>query len=81
MCRRRVVTDGASAVRRRERGGVPTSAGTQMSLRALRDRWTSCSLGLSFGGQPMHDADGDGMPTESGEATETPEIDSPLDET
>ncbi len=39
------------------------------------------ALGLSFGGQPMHDADGDGMPTESGEATETPEIDSPLDET
>jgi hypothetical protein len=28
----------------------------------------------------MHDADGDGMPLESGEAEEIPEIDSPLDE-
>ena len=37
-------------------------------------------LGMTFGGEPEHDADGDGMPTESGEATETPEIDSPLDE-
>jgi DNA-directed RNA polymerase subunit beta' len=37
-------------------------------------------LGMSFGGEPEHDADGDGMPTEAGEATETPEIESPLDE-
>jgi len=37
-------------------------------------------LGMTFGGEPEHDSDGDGMPTESGEATETPEIDSPLDE-
>jgi DNA-directed RNA polymerase subunit beta' len=38
------------------------------------------ALGLTFGGGPQHDADGDGMPTESTEATETPEIESPLDE-
>jgi DNA-directed RNA polymerase subunit beta' len=35
---------------------------------------------LTFGGAPQHDADGDGMPTEAGEATEIPEIESPLDE-
>jgi DNA-directed RNA polymerase subunit beta' len=35
---------------------------------------------LSFGGEPQHDANGDGMPTEGGEATEIPEIKSPLDE-
>jgi DNA-directed RNA polymerase subunit beta' len=38
------------------------------------------ALGLTFGGQPQHDANGDGMPTESGEAVEIPEVDSPLDE-
>jgi DNA-directed RNA polymerase subunit beta' len=38
------------------------------------------ALGLTFGGAPQHDADGDGMPDESTEATETPEIESPLDE-
>jgi DNA-directed RNA polymerase subunit beta' len=38
------------------------------------------SLGIDFGGQPEHGADGDGMPKESTEATEVPEIDSPLDE-
>jgi DNA-directed RNA polymerase subunit beta' len=38
------------------------------------------ALGLTFGGEPQHDADGDGMPTESTEATETPEIESPLDD-
>lgn len=38
------------------------------------------ALGLTFGGAPQHDADGDGMPTEATEATETPEIESPLDE-
>ena len=38
------------------------------------------ALGLSFGGSPEHDANGDGVPTEATEATETPEIDSPLDE-
>jgi DNA-directed RNA polymerase subunit beta' len=37
------------------------------------------ALGLDFGGQPQHDADGDGMPLEAGEAEEIPEIDSPLD--
>ncbi|HXH87697.1 MAG TPA: DNA-directed RNA polymerase subunit beta' [Gaiellaceae bacterium] len=36
------------------------------------------ALGLSFGGAP--DANGDGLPKEATEATETPEIDSPLDE-
>jgi DNA-directed RNA polymerase subunit beta' len=36
-------------------------------------------LGIDFGGAPTR-GDGDGMPTESGEATEVPEIDSPLDE-
>ncbi|MGZ4382928.1 MAG: DNA-directed RNA polymerase subunit beta', partial [Gaiellaceae bacterium] len=35
---------------------------------------------LSFGGEPQHDANGDGMPTEGGEAAEIPEIKSPLDE-
>jgi DNA-directed RNA polymerase subunit beta' len=38
-------------------------------------------LDLTFGGSPQHDGNGDGMPTEAGEATEIPEIDSPLDET
>ena len=38
------------------------------------------ALGLTFGGSPEHDSDGDGMPRESTEATEIPEIDSPLDE-
>jgi DNA-directed RNA polymerase subunit beta' len=38
------------------------------------------SLGIDFGGQPEHGAEGDGMPSESTEATEIPEIDSPLDE-
>jgi DNA-directed RNA polymerase subunit beta' len=38
------------------------------------------SLGIDFGGAPEHDADGDGMPREFPEATEIPEIDSPLDE-
>ena len=38
------------------------------------------ALGLTFGGAPEHDADGDGMPKESPEAAEIPEIDSPLDE-
>jgi DNA-directed RNA polymerase subunit beta' len=37
------------------------------------------ALGIDFGGSPQHDADGDGMPTEGGEATEIPEVDSPLD--
>jgi hypothetical protein len=37
-------------------------------------------LDLSFGGSPQHDGNGDGMPTEGGEAAEIPEIDSPLDE-
>src|SRR5215210_2730827 len=35
------------------------------------------ALGLTFGGEPQHGADGDGMPTEATEATETPEIESP----
>ncbi|MBA2297940.1 MAG: DNA-directed RNA polymerase subunit beta', partial [Actinobacteria bacterium] len=38
------------------------------------------ALGLTFGGEPQHDANGDGMPTDSVEAAEIPEIDSPLDE-
>ena len=38
------------------------------------------ALGLTFGGSPEHDAEGDGMPREATEATEIPEIDSPLDE-
>jgi DNA-directed RNA polymerase subunit beta' len=38
------------------------------------------SLGIDFGGQPEHDADGDGMPKERPEAAEVPEIESPLDE-
>jgi DNA-directed RNA polymerase subunit beta' len=38
------------------------------------------SLGIDFGGQPEHGADGDGMPKESIEAEEIPEIDSPIDE-
>ena len=38
------------------------------------------ALGLTFGGAPLHDANGDGMPLESTEAEEIPEIDSPLDE-
>ena len=37
------------------------------------------SLGFDFGGAPQHDADGDGMPREAPEATEVPEVDSPLD--
>jgi DNA-directed RNA polymerase subunit beta' len=37
-------------------------------------------LDISFGGSPQHDGNGDGMPTEAGEAAEIPEIDSPLDE-
>jgi DNA-directed RNA polymerase subunit beta' len=37
------------------------------------------ALGIDFGGQPQHDADGDGMPLEAGEAEEIPEVDSPLD--
>jgi DNA-directed RNA polymerase subunit beta' len=37
------------------------------------------ALGIDFGGQPEHDADGDGMPRETIEAEEIPEIDSPLD--
>jgi hypothetical protein len=48
--------------------------GTDGGRAALAD------LDLSFGGEPQHDADGDGMPTEEPEAAETPEIDSPLDE-
>jgi hypothetical protein len=36
------------------------------------------SLGLDFGGAP--DADAGGSSHESGEATEIPEVDSPLDE-
>ena len=35
---------------------------------------------ISFGGSPQHGGNGDGMPTEAGEATEIPEIKSPLDE-
>ena len=35
---------------------------------------------ISFGGSPQHGGNGDGMPTEGGEATEIPEIKSPLDE-
>jgi DNA-directed RNA polymerase subunit beta' len=38
------------------------------------------ALGLDFGGQPEHDADGDMTVRESGEAEEVPEIESPLDE-
>ena len=38
------------------------------------------ALGIDFGGAPLHDEDGDGMPREFPEATEIPEIDSPLDE-
>jgi DNA-directed RNA polymerase subunit beta' len=38
------------------------------------------ALGIDFGGSPQHDADGDGMPTEGGEATEVPEVESPLDD-
>ena len=37
-------------------------------------------LDVSFGGSPQHGGNGDGMPTEGGEATEIPEIKSPLDE-
>ena len=38
------------------------------------------ALGIDFGGQPEHGADGDGMPKEAIEAEEIPEIDSPLDQ-
>ncbi len=37
------------------------------------------NIDMTFGGSPQHEGDGDGMPTESGEAAEIPEIDSPLD--
>ena len=46
---------------------------------ARRSRW-SAALIASFGGSPQHGGNGDGMPTEGGEATEIPEIKSPLDE-
>jgi len=38
------------------------------------------ALGIDFGGEPETGGDGDGMPRESLEAEEIPEIDSPLDE-
>ena len=66
--------------------GVITRPETEAELRAaLEEIGTDggdglAGLDLNFGGQPQHDADGDGMPTEELEATETPEIDSPLDE-
>jgi DNA-directed RNA polymerase subunit beta' len=37
------------------------------------------SLGIDFGGQPEHDADGDGMPREEPEAAEIPEVDTNLE--
>jgi DNA-directed RNA polymerase subunit beta' len=66
--------------------GVITRPETEAELRAALEEIGSdggdglAGLDLSFGGEPQHDADGDGMPTEELEATETPEIDSPLDE-
>jgi len=66
--------------------GVITRPETEAELRAALEEIGSdggeglADLDLSFGGEPQHDADGDGMPTEEIEATEIPEIDSPLDE-
>jgi DNA-directed RNA polymerase subunit beta' len=37
-------------------------------------------LGLTFGGEPETDGDGDGRPRDGMEAEEVPEVDSPLDE-
>jgi DNA-directed RNA polymerase subunit beta' len=67
--------------------GVYTQPDTEAELRAALEEigsdGGSAALGdldLTFGGEPQHDADGDGMPTEAPEAAETPEIDSPLDD-
>jgi DNA-directed RNA polymerase subunit beta' len=66
---------------------VYSHSGTEAELRAaLEEIGTDggdAALGpidVSFGGQPEHDADGDGMPKEQPEAAEIPEIESPLDE-